>query len=223
LIEWHPGRTVRLPLMVSEQEKAMSKKVVIVGATGTIGRAVAQALEGTHEVVRVGRNSGDLQVDITRSDSIRALFDKLGRVDAIVSTAGNVHFGPVPEMTAEQFRIGLLDKLLGQVDLALIGQHHLRDGGSITLTSGIVGHEPIRMGANASTVTGALEAFALAAAPELQRGQRINVVCPSVLTESLGVYGPFFPGFESVPAQRVAQAYVRSVDGMQTGRVYRVW
>jgi len=172
---------------------------------------VAQALEGTHEVVRVGKRGGDLQVDITRSDSIRAFFDKLGKVDAIVSAAGNVHFGAVPEMTAEQFRIGLLDKLLGQVGLALIGQHHLRDGGSITLTSGIVGNEPVRM------------AFALAAAPELQRGLRINVVCPSVLTESLPVYGPFFPGFESVPAQRVAQAYVRSVDGMQTGRVYRVW
>ncbi len=201
----------------------MSKKVVIVGATGTIGRAVAQALEGTHEVVRVGKTRGDWQVDITNGNSIRALFDKLGPVDAIVSTTGNVHFGTVPEMTAEQFSIGLNDKLLGQINLALIGQHHLRDGGSITLTSGIVGHEPIRMGSNASTITGALEAFAPAAAIELQRGIRINVVCPSVLTESAEVYGSFFPGVEPVPAKRVAQAYVRSVDGAHTGRVYRVW
>lgn len=199
------------------------KKVLIVGATGTIGRAVTQALESTHEVVRAGKIRGDHQVDITNSNSIRALFDRVGRVDAIVSTTGNVHFGSVPEMTAEQFSIGLNDKLLGQINLALIGQHHLRDGGSITLTSGIVGHEPIRMGSNASTITGALEAFAPAAAIELQRGLRINVVCPSVLTESLDVYGPFFPGFESVSAQRVAQAYVRSIDGAHTGRVYRVW
>lgn len=198
------------------------KKVVVIGATGTVGRAVAQALDAGHEVVRVGRTGGELQVDITRSDSIAALFDRLGKVDAIVSTAGQLHFGPLAEMTAEQFRVGLHDKLLGQVDLALIGQHHLRDGGSITLTSGIVGREPIRWGVNATTVNTALEGFALAAATELPRGLRINVVSPSVLVESLDAFGPFFPGFEAVPAARVAQAYLRSVDGVQTGRVYRV-
>lgn len=201
----------------------MSRKVVIVGATGTIGRAVAQALEKTHEVVRVGRSSGDLQVDITRSDSVRALFDKLGRVDAIVSTTGRMHLGPLAEMTAEQFRVGLDNKLLGQVDLALIGQHHLNDGGSITLTGGIDSHEPIRTGANASTVNRALEGFALAAATELQRGLRINVVSPTLLTESRAAYGALFPGVETVSAQRVAMAYVRSVEGAHTGRVYRVW
>ena len=112
-------------------------------------------------------------------------------------------------MTAEQFKIGLHDKLLGQVDLALIGQHYLNEGGSITLTSGIVSAEPIRYGANASAVNSAIDGFVRGAAVELQ-GRRINAVSPSVLRESWGSYGPYFLGFEAVPAQRVALAYSRS-------------
>jgi len=125
-------------------------------------------------------------------------------------------------MTPEQFNLGLQDKLLGQVQLALLGQHYLNEGGSITLTSGIVGIEPIRNGANATAVNAAIEGFVAAAAIELARGVRINAVSPTILTESVGSYGPFFPGFETVPAVRAALAYQRSVEGGQTGRVYRV-
>ncbi|CAB3912462.1 short chain dehydrogenase [Achromobacter anxifer] len=197
-------------------------KIILIGATGTIGRAVAQELGQRHDIIAVGKSRGDLQVDVTRSDSIRALFERVGKVDAIVSTTGSLHFGPLAEMTAEQFKIGLHDKLLGQVDLALIGQHHVNEGGSITLTSGIVSDEPIRYGANASAVNMAIDGFVRGAAVEL-RGVRINSVSPTVLTESLESYGPYFQGFESAPASRVALAYSRSVEGAQTGRVFRVW
>jgi NAD(P)-dependent dehydrogenase (short-subunit alcohol dehydrogenase family) len=116
----------------------------------------------------------------------------------------------------------LNSKLLGQVALALVGQHFLNDGGSITLTAGTVSDEPIRFGANASTVNAALEGFVRGAAVELARGIRINAVSPSVLEESMSTFGPFFPGIEPVPGRRVALAYVRSIEGVQTGRVYRM-
>jgi len=199
-------------------------KIVVIGASGTLGRAVVAELEqgGAHEIIRVGRTQGQHQVDITNADSVAALFDKLGRVDAIVSTTGNLFFGKLTEMTAADFNIGLQDKLLGQVRLALVGQHYLNDGGSITLTTGIVGQEPIAQGANATAVNAGVEGFVRAAACELPRGIRINAVSPTVLTESMDVFGPFFPGFEPVPAARVALAYRRSVEGVQSGRVYRV-
>jgi NAD(P)-dependent dehydrogenase (short-subunit alcohol dehydrogenase family) len=200
-----------------------NKRVLLVGASGTIGQAVAKAGEGRWQLVTAGLNSGQHRVDLTRSASIRAMFEAVGRVDAIIATAGKLHFGPLTEMTAEQFSIGLNDKLLGQVNLALIGQHHLNDGGSITLTSGIVAQVPIRMGANASTVNSALDGFVAGAACELGRGQRINVVSPTVLVESLAAYGAFFQGFEPAPGPRVAQAYLRSVEGVQTGQVFKVW
>ena len=200
-----------------------SKKILIVGATGTVGKALVRELGGCHEVIAVGHSSGEHQVDIKDGASIRALFERVGKVDAIVSAAGQLHFGPLTEMTAEQFRIGLNDKLLGQVELALTGQHFLREGGSITLTSGIVADEPIRFGANATAVNAAIEGFVQAAAIELTGGKRINAVSPSVLQESLPAYGPFFGGFEAVPGSRVALAYVRSIEGAQTGRVYKVW
>jgi len=198
-------------------------KVIVIGAAGTIGSAVAQQLSARHEVVRVGRNSGQYHADIADIASIEKLFDKAGKADAVIVAAGEVHFGLLADMTPEQFDIGLQHKLMGQVNVALVAQKYLNDGGSITLTSGIVGKEPIRYGANAATVNAAVEGFVRGAAVELPRGLRINVVSPTILTESEGSYGPYFHGFESVPASRVAQAYVKSVDGLQTGQVYTVW
>lgn len=199
-----------------------TSKILLIGASGTIGQAVLANLSARHEVITVGRTSGTHRADFSHPGSVAALFKAVGKVDAIVSTAGNLHFGPLAEMTAEQFNLGLQDKLLGQVQLALLGQHYLNDGGSITLTSGIVGIEPIRNGANATAVNAAIDGFVAAAAIELPRGVRINAVSPTILTESVGSYGPFFPGFETVPAARAALAYQRSVEGGQTGRVYRV-
>jgi NAD(P)-dependent dehydrogenase (short-subunit alcohol dehydrogenase family) len=98
----------------------------------------------------------------------------------------------------------------------------MNDGGSFTLTSGIIGDEPIRLGASATAVNMALEGFVRGAAIELPRGIRINVVSPTVLTEAMDAYAPYFRGFEPVTAQRAALAYVRSVEGAQTGRMYRV-
>ncbi|MEM0652900.1 short chain dehydrogenase [Klebsiella huaxiensis] len=197
-------------------------KIIIIGASGTVGHAVAQELSQRHEVIRVGRTQGDYQVDITSQESVQSLFENIGQIDAIVSATGNLFFGPLETMTDNDFNQGLQDKLLGQVRLALTGQHYLNDGGSITLISGIVAHEPIAQGVNATTVNAGLEGFVRAAACELPRGMRINLISPTVLTESAAAYDGFFPGFESVPAASVAQAYRRSVEGVQTGRIYKV-
>lgn len=197
-------------------------KIIVIGASGTVGRAVAQELSQRHEVIHVGRTQGDYQVDITSQQSVESLFEKTGRVDAIVSATGNLFFGPLATMTDGDFNQGLQDKLLGQIRLALTGQHYLNDGGSITLISGIVAHEPIAQGVNATTVNAGLEGFVRAAACELPRGIRINLISPIVLTESAAAYDGFFPGFASVPAASVAQAYRRSVEGIQSGRIYKV-
>ncbi|TDV29734.1 short chain dehydrogenase [Stenotrophomonas sp. CC22-02] len=199
-------------------------KILLVGASGTLGQAVARQLGQQHQILAAGRHSGELRVDLTDDASVTELFARTGPVDAVISTAGKLHFGPLQEMTPEQFNIGLQDKLLGQVRLALAAQHHLNAGGSITLTSGIVSAQPIRDGANATSVNAALEGFVRAAALELlPRGLRINVVSPNVLIESMAAYGPYFPGFEAVSAQRAALAFQRAVEGIQSGETLTVW
>ena len=198
-------------------------KIVLIGASGTIGKAVAAQLSPRHEVIDVGSRSGAQQADMGDIAQVRALFERIGKVDAVVVAAGKLHFGPLAELTPEQFQVGLGSKLMGQVNVALVAQHYLSDGGSITLTSGIVAEQPIRYGAAASMTNAAVEGFVRGAAIELPRGLRINVISPTVLEESLEAYGPFFAGFEPAAASRVALAYRRSVEGAQTGQVYRVW
>ena len=197
-------------------------KVIVIGASGTIGQAIAANLASRHEVIAVGSKSGQYQADIADIASVRTLFAQVGKVDAVVVAAGSVHFGPLAQMQPEQFEIGLKSKLMGQVNVAQVAQDYLNDGGSITLTSGIVGRETIRYGASASMVNSAIEGYARGAAVELARGLRINVVSPTILQESLEAYGPYFLGFEAAPAARVALAYSRSIDGAQTGQVYTV-
>lgn len=197
-------------------------KIMILGASGIIGRAVADNLHTDHQIIRVGRTHGEVQADLTDETSVKALFAQTGKVDAIVAATGSVHFGPLDEMTPQQFDVGLQNKLMGQVRLVLLGKDYLNPGGSFTLTSGILTHHPVRTGVNATAVNAALEGFVLAAANELG-GLRINAVSPTVVTEALGKYGPFFPGFESASASRVALAYRRSIEGIDNGKIYRVW
>jgi NAD(P)-dependent dehydrogenase (short-subunit alcohol dehydrogenase family) len=197
-------------------------RVLVVGASGIIGRAIVAELEQRHEVITAGRSSGQLKTDITDSTAIRTMFEEAGSVDALVSATGKVKFAPFEDMEAEDYEVGLKDKLMGQVNLVLIGREYVSDGGSFTLTTGVLDSDPIREGTSASMVNGAINAFVSAAAIEMTRGQRINVVSPGVIEEAMAVYAPYFRGFEAVPAARAALAYAKSVEGAQTGRVYRV-
>jgi NAD(P)-dependent dehydrogenase (short-subunit alcohol dehydrogenase family) len=197
-------------------------KIILIGAAGTLGRAVQQALAPRHDLIRAGRQGADVQVDITQLTSIQAMFERTGPVDAVVAAAGQLHFGSLGDFTEAQYAIGLNDKLMGQVRLVMAGQHVLRDGGSFTLVSGVLSHDPIPWGSSASMVNGALESFVQAAAIELPRGQRINAVSPTLFVESSEAYGPYFPGFKPVPVADAARAIVKSVEGRQTGQVYLV-
>jgi NADP-dependent 3-hydroxy acid dehydrogenase YdfG len=197
-------------------------KIILIGGAGTLGGAVDKALKVRHEIVRVGRKSGDFQVDITDPASIEQLFSKIGEFDAVVSAAGEVHFGPLAEFTQDKFQIGLRSKLMGQVNLVVFGLKHIRNAGSFTLTTGQINEDPISVGASGAMVNGGLEAFARSAAIELPRGLRINVVSPTVTEEAWSAFGPFFPGQKPVPAAEAALGYVKSVEGMQTGQVYRI-
>lgn len=193
-------------------------KILIVGANGLLGSAAVAALKGRHEVIEASRSSG-VSVDLAEPDSIRRMFDQVGTVDAVISCTGSVPFKPLSELMDKDFRAGFEDKVLGQVNLVQLGAEYIADGGSFTLTSGVLAREPILTGAAASLANGALESFVMAAAAELPRGIRINAVSPTVLAEASG-YHEFFPGFSQVPADEVGRAYVKSVEGIQTGQVF---
>ncbi|GAA1695727.1 short chain dehydrogenase [Glycomyces endophyticus] len=196
-------------------------KILLVGATGTVGSAVRDGLTARgHDVIAAHRSSPEWPVDLADPAQIERLLDKAGTVDAIACTAGTTPFGPWDGLDRDAWRAGLDSKLLGQVELVRRGTAHVREGGSFTLITGVLAREPIRGGAIAAAVNGALEAWVRASALELQGRFRINAVSPTVLTESLDVYDESFPGFPTVPAADVARAYARSIESFETGRVY---
>lgn len=197
-------------------------KIIIIGASGTLGKKVTAALQGQHQIITAGSKSGDLQVDITSTESIEAFYEKTGKFDELVSVTGSGHFGPLNTMTPDDFKIGIDSKLMGQVNLVLIGQHHINPKGSFTLTSGILSKDPILYGANLSAVNGALNSFVIAAAIGLENDVRINAISPGVVEDSPG-YFDAFPGHIPVTMDRVVAGYLRSVFGAGTGQVVEIF
>ena len=202
-------------------------RILVIGASGVLGRAIVAELAPRHDIVTSGSKSGEIRIDIADSDSIDAGLKAAAPLDAVVCAAGAVNFAPLAAIRAARieqssYGLGLASKLMGQVNLALAARERLNDGGSVTLIAGVLSQVPIAAGSSASMVNAALEAFAMAAAIEMPRRIRINAVSPTVFEESMGDFGPFFRGFDPVPVARAARAFSRSVEGLETGRTYRV-
>jgi NAD(P)-dependent dehydrogenase (short-subunit alcohol dehydrogenase family) len=194
-------------------------KIIIVGAAGAVGITAVNALSERHEIIRIGRSSGDLQMDIEDVNSIREMYRQVGKVDAVVCTVGQVHFGPVDEMSSEQFMMGINRKLLPQVNLVLEGFDFVNDGGSFTITSGVTNRDPIRGGTGAAAANGALDGFVVGAAVDMPRGIRINAVSPEVLESCRDAYDGFFPGHVHVSNEAVGLAYCKAVEGCLNGQI----
>lgn len=192
-------------------------RIIVVGASGTIGRPVAKLLASEHDVIKVASRSGDYQADITQKGSIERLFKTIGPFDALVCAAGVARFALLTELSDEDFQLGLTSKLMGQINLVRVGLNYINDNGSFTVTSGVLSQQPVPGSTSISTVNAGIEAFVRAAALELPRGVRINAVSPPWVKETLDALG--VDSSSGMPAERVAQAYRASVTGDRNGIV----
>ncbi len=195
-------------------------KMIIVGATGTMGRHLTNAFEKENEVITAASKGGDIQVDITSTASIENMYQQVGAFDALISTAGPTFVGPWSKMTDKEFRKGVEGKMMGQINLVLIGQHYINPKGSFSLITGALTHDPQKNFANAAAANGAVEAFVRAAAIELGNGIRINAVSPTVI-ENSPQYFPFFPGDIPVTMQQLEFGFRKAVFGANTGQVIK--
>lgn len=195
-------------------------KIIVVGASGTIGKKVCEELGKRHEIVRASSHHGDVKVDITSAKSIQDLFHQVGNFDALISVAGIGHFGPFETMTEEDFYKGIRSKMMGQINLVLQGREFIKECGSFTLTSGTLYRDPVKNSVGLGFINGAINSFAISAAIEMKRGIRINAVCPGMVEDSFSKLGAAFPGHIPVPMNRVVAAYLKSAEGALTGQIF---
>jgi len=193
-------------------------KIIIIGASGRIGKEVEKALTNRHEIVRVGSSSGDVQCNYTDSESVRDMFNDIKKFDALISVVGgDSTFKPFTALNDDDYRYGFERKFLSQIRLLKIGEDYIRDTGSFTFTSGFLSQYSNPYSIATGPLNAAIDTFAKNSASLLPRGIRVNVVSPAPIVE---------PGQEQkgvVTAEQTAKFYVKSVEGNMTGKIFRAW
>ena len=197
-------------------------KILVIGGNGTIGKKVSKRLAQKHEVLVAGRHSGNVIVDFSDAQSIKSMFENVGKLDAIVAIAGDAKWDKFDNLSEEDFYIGIKSKMMGQVNVVRIGKDYLNSGGSITLSTGILADDPVDMTTSAAMVNGAINSFVKAVAIELEDEKRINVVCSDLVEDSFEKYKDYFPGNTPVPMHKIVDGYVKSIEGKITGRILRI-
>jgi len=198
------------------------KKVVVVGASGVLGGAVAAGLDKDHEVIRASRKGADLLLDASNVDQLDAAFKKVGPLDGLVVCIGHVPFEPFETVDIDAFSAGIMNKFMHQANLVRAALPYLNDNASVVLTSGILADEPLIGSSCAAAANGALHSFVMAVAAELAGRIRINVVSPSVVEASVEGYGNFFDGFEATSMDSLVKGYRRCLAGPISGRVLKI-
>jgi NAD(P)-dependent dehydrogenase (short-subunit alcohol dehydrogenase family) len=183
-------------------------RILIIGANGEIGKILEPELSKNHEIIAAGRNSGDFQLDLSDTNSIEKLFKEVKNIDACICVAGDCYTGNLLSIDEEKLNIGITNKLLGQINLVLIGQHYLNNNGSFTLTSGKMGDKPVKNNISKAIVNGGINSFVLAASLELERGIRINATSPAKVSD--------------IPVNDLIHAYLKSIETSINGKIIKV-
>jgi len=198
-------------------------KILIVGGNGTIGKKVSSFLSKENEIITAGRNSGELRIDLSDSNSIKNLFIKNNNFNAVISIAGEAVWAPFDDLTEEDYYKGIKNKMMGQVNLVKIGRKYINHGGSFTLTTGILADNPVKMTTSASLVNGGIHSFVKAASLEMENNIRVNVISPGLVEDSAEKYKDYFPGYEIVKMKDLAELYAKVIQGEQNGEVIRIY
>ena len=201
-------------------------KILVIGGAGTIGKRIVEYFSKEHQVLIAGRSSENYPVDIADTRSIRELFKKIkktGRIDAIICAAGEAKWAPMKDMSEADFHIGLRSKLMGQVNIVRYAHKCLKKRGSITLTTGILADDPVYTTTSAAMVNGGVHSFVQAAAIEMKKKMRVNVVSSGVVMDAYDKYESYFPGHMPIPMDKVMMGYRRSVLGRVNGEVIRIY
>lgn len=198
-------------------------KILIIGGNGTIGKKVSAHFSKKHEVIIAGKTSGDVTLDMGDSKSIKAMFEKVGKVDAVICAAGEAKWDAFTSLTEDDFYIGIKSKLMGQVNLVRIGLNFINHGGSFTLSSGILADHPVNMTTSAAMVGGGINSFVKAAALEMTDNIRINAVSSGLVEDAVDIYEAYFPGHNPIPMKKVVNGFIKSVEGRGNGEIITMY
>jgi NAD(P)-dependent dehydrogenase (short-subunit alcohol dehydrogenase family) len=187
-------------LKTMNNQSLVNKRVILLGASSGLGlaTAIAAATEGAKVVIVSGNRqrvdkaleqlppgSEGYAVDLSIEENIKAFFEKVGRFDHLVYTAGeNLNLSNISNTVVNE-AIGFFNLRFWSAFAAVkYGAPYINEGGSVSLTSGTASQRPGAGWSVASAICGAMEGFVRAMAVELAP-IRVNCVVPGVIKTNL--------------------------------------
>jgi 3-oxoacyl-[acyl-carrier protein] reductase len=187
-------------------QRLANKIALVTGASKGIGAAIARHLgaAGAHVIVNyatskpgadqtvaaivaAGGTAAAIQGDFSRPGDIARVFGEIkashGKLDILVNNAGVYGFGPIEQVTPEefhrQFNLNVLGLLLAtQAAVQLMGP----EGGSVINVSSVVGSQPPAFSSIYSATKGAVDNLTLSLSKEFgPRKIRVNSVNPGLV------------------------------------------
>ncbi len=195
------------------------KKIIVIGSTGVIGKEVVKLMKNQYQVIEVNRSSGNYKLDMSDTKAVEDMFKEIGGFDAVIATSGYGKWGSIDEHTIQDFHDGLNSKLMGQINLVMIGRKYANDGAAFVISSGILAQYPVEGGLSLGVINAGLEAFVRGAAFEM-KNMRVNAVSPSFAKETMELMG--MDSSTGVPAIEFAKLYKEAIESGKTGEIFRI-
>ena len=195
------------------------KKLIVVGSTGVIGKKIVELARDEYQIIEVNRSSGDYQLDMQDAEALEEMFEQVGGFDVLIAASGYGKWGALDEHTIQDYHDGLNSKLMGQVNLVVIGKKYANPGAGFVLSSGILAQHPVEGGISLGMINAAIEAFVRGADLELA-GMNINAVSPSFAKETMEMMG--MDSSSGTPAIEFARLYMQAIESGDSGQIYRL-
>lgn len=166
------------------------RKIIIIGGSKGIGKAITESLLSNHQVINVSRTPPDFQHENLSHHSCDILSDKLPSIetaDGLIYCPGSINLKPFNRLSVEDFRTDFEINVIGAVKTIQAYTKALSqsDSASIVLFSTVATKLGMPFHASVATAKSAVEGLTKSVAADLAPKIRVNAIAPTITDTDL--------------------------------------
>jgi 3-oxoacyl-[acyl-carrier protein] reductase len=166
------------------------KKIIIIGGSKGIGKAITESLLNEHKVINISRTSPDFQHSNLSHFSCDVLTDELPQIeeaDGLIYCPGSINLKPFNRLSIDDFKTDFEINVIGAVKCIQTYTKALStsDSASIVLFSTVATKLGMPFHASIATAKSAVEGLTKSVAADLAPKIRVNAIAPTITDTEL--------------------------------------